>query len=172
MVKKMNKLFNIAHTAENHRFVTLQKELSKVLQSKIDKSVEYKVSSGMKENKKDTDANTAGTQEEHQSANEIGPSDPTIENQREQPPSLEVAYKELTPPVSETKENKETAVVLHDSEKKESVKITLIKDSDDDDDLDQQPLSKRFKIVHPIPNIPTPTPLSSFISETLLKPEQ
>ncbi|GKD22530.1 hypothetical protein Tco_1224233, partial [Tanacetum coccineum] len=58
MVKKMNKQFNIAHTTEIHRFVTLQKELSKVLQSEIDKSVESKVSSGMEEVRDDLQTQT------------------------------------------------------------------------------------------------------------------
>nr|GEV60226.1 hypothetical protein [Tanacetum cinerariifolium] len=68
-----------------------------------------------------------------------------------------LAYKESTLPVSETKVNKETTIVLNDSKKKNLVDLTTIEqDSDDDDDLDKQPLSKRFKIMHPIPNLPEP----------------
>nr|GEX24381.1 putative reverse transcriptase domain-containing protein [Tanacetum cinerariifolium] len=44
-----------------------------------------------------------------------------------------------------------------------------MEDDSDDDDLDKQPLSKRFKIMTPIPN---PIPLNTFIPKNLLKPEE
>ncbi|GKA74030.1 hypothetical protein Tco_0780332 [Tanacetum coccineum] len=44
-----------------------------------------------------------------------------------------------------------------------------MEDDSDEDDLDKQPLSKRFKIMTPIPN---PIPLNTFVPEHLLKPEE
>nr|GEZ69766.1 hypothetical protein [Tanacetum cinerariifolium] len=44
-----------------------------------------------------------------------------------------------------------SAMVLYQYEKKDLVDLTIKQDSeDDDDDLDKQPLFKRFKIMHPI----------------------
>ncbi|GJX44613.1 retrovirus-related pol polyprotein from transposon TNT 1-94 [Tanacetum coccineum] len=98
VVKHLNKQFNISHVAQSNRFVTLQKELSKVLKSELAKSVTEK---GV-----------------HQTAENITPSKPTAETQGK------LAYKESTLPVFEMKVNKETAMVLHDSEKKDLVDIT------------------------------------------------
>nr|GEW15736.1 RNA-directed DNA polymerase, eukaryota, reverse transcriptase zinc-binding domain protein [Tanacetum cinerariifolium] len=42
-------------------------------------------------------------------------------------------------------------------------------DDSDEDDLDKQPLSKRFKIMPPILDIPNPIPLNTFVPEHLLK---
>ncbi|GJU51031.1 hypothetical protein Tco_1220586 [Tanacetum coccineum] len=82
----------------------------------------------------------------------ITPPKPTPETQGE------IAYKESTLPVSETKVNEESSMVLYDSEKKDLVDLTTTEqDSEDDDDLDKQPLFKRFKIMHPIPNKPQPS---------------
>nr|GEU78344.1 retrovirus-related Pol polyprotein from transposon TNT 1-94 [Tanacetum cinerariifolium] len=79
------------------------------------------------------------------------------DNETHAPTQGDLAYKEATLLVSKTKVNKEIAIVLHDSERKNLVDlITTDQDSDDDDDLDKQPLSKRFKIMHPIPNMPKP----------------
>ncbi|GJW60181.1 hypothetical protein Tco_0109516 [Tanacetum coccineum] len=47
--KPMNKQFNAFNTLESHRFVTLQKELSKVLKTKMGKSVKEKVRKGMED---------------------------------------------------------------------------------------------------------------------------
>ncbi|GKA35959.1 retrovirus-related pol polyprotein from transposon TNT 1-94 [Tanacetum coccineum] len=43
VVKHLNKQFNISHVAQSNRFVTLQKELSKVLKSELAKSVKEKI---------------------------------------------------------------------------------------------------------------------------------
>ncbi|GJT67577.1 hypothetical protein Tco_1019057 [Tanacetum coccineum] len=111
----MNKQFNIYHTTESERFVTLQKALTKVLKPKMGQSVTSKVRSGMQElnaiqgllklaviindtakgekNKKDKDANPAVTQGEHQSADKIPSSGPIVESQGEQLADLEDANK-------------------------------------------------------------------------------
>ncbi|GJV29362.1 hypothetical protein Tco_1385810 [Tanacetum coccineum] len=123
-------------------------------------------------NKKDENTIPDPTQGEHQTAEDNIPSKPTDESQGEQPPALEVANKDPTPPVSEAKVNEEMVVVLHNSKKKMSDEIISMDDESDYDELNLQPLSKRFKIMTPIPKIPKPTTLSTFIPEHLLTSEQ
>ncbi|GKB09254.1 hypothetical protein Tco_0837566 [Tanacetum coccineum] len=48
-------------------------------------------------------------------------------------------------------------MVLYNPEKDLVDLTTTEQNSEDDDDLDKQPLSKRFKIMHPIPNKPQPS---------------
>ncbi|GJX11394.1 hypothetical protein Tco_0201253 [Tanacetum coccineum] len=70
----------------------------------------------------------------------------------------ELAYNESTLPVSETKVNKESAMILYNPEKKDLVDLTTTEqDSEDDNYLDKQPLSNRLKIMHPIPSKPQPS---------------
>ncbi|GKA24624.1 hypothetical protein Tco_0710657 [Tanacetum coccineum] len=59
-------------------------------------------------------------------------------------------------------------MVVHNSEEKKEGTVSMEDDSDDDD-LDKQPLSKRFKIMTPNPN---PIPLNTFVPKHLLKPEE
>ncbi|GKD92671.1 hypothetical protein Tco_1372508 [Tanacetum coccineum] len=64
--------------------------------------------------------------------------------------------------------NDEKALVVHNpKEKKEG--IVLMEDDLDDNDLDNQPLSKRFKIMTPIYNLIL---VNTFVPKDLLKPEQ
>nr|GFA06131.1 hypothetical protein [Tanacetum cinerariifolium] len=56
-------------------------------------------------------------------------------------------------------------LVVHNSEEKKSKEIISVED-------DKQPLSKRFKIMTPIPDIQNPTPLNTFIPKHLLKPKE
>ncbi|GJR09987.1 hypothetical protein Tco_0792639 [Tanacetum coccineum] len=65
--------------------------------------------------------------------------------------------------------NEEKSLVVHNPEEKKSEGIISIEDDSDDDDLDKQPLSKRFKILTPIPNL---IPLNTFVPKHLLKPEE
>ncbi|GJX88537.1 hypothetical protein Tco_0340551 [Tanacetum coccineum] len=67
-----------------------------------------------------------------------------VESQREQPADVKVANKESTPLASDNKPNED----------------------------DNQPLSKRFKILTPIPDIPNLTPLNTFVPEHLLKSKE
>ncbi|GKB44977.1 hypothetical protein Tco_0889919 [Tanacetum coccineum] len=132
----------------SNRFVTLQKELSKVIKSEVAKKVQviglegvredlqsqtkhilkysssfqdmqtqlqdvkdllestviiYEIAEGEKK-QKDTNAIPAPTQGEHKTAENITPPEPSPETQRE------LAYKESTLLVSETKVNKESAM--------------------------------------------------------------
>nr|GEU64350.1 hypothetical protein [Tanacetum cinerariifolium] len=63
--------------------------------------------------------------------------------------------------------NKKCMVVHSPEEKKEG--FVSIMDDSDDDDPDKQPLSKRFKIMTPIPNL---IPLNTFVPKHLSKPEE
>ncbi|GKD63788.1 hypothetical protein Tco_1305896, partial [Tanacetum coccineum] len=100
---------------------------------------------------KDTNAIPAPTQGEHKTAENITPLEPLPKTQGE------LAYKESTLPVSKTKVNEESAMVLYNPEKDLVDLTTTDQDLKDDDDLDKQPLSKRFKIIHPIPSKPQPS---------------
>ncbi|GJX68515.1 hypothetical protein Tco_0304242 [Tanacetum coccineum] len=167
VVKQLNRQFNISHVAQSNRFVTLKKELSKVIKSEVAKKlqdVKYLLKSAViidetaKGEKKQKDKNVipAPTQGEHQTAENITPPEPTPETQGE------LAYRESTLPIYESKVNEESAMVLYNPEKKDLVDLTTTEqDSEDDDDLDKQPLSKRFKIMHPITSKPQPSRDSS-----------
>nr|GEV29369.1 hypothetical protein [Tanacetum cinerariifolium] len=129
VVKQINRQFNISHVAQSNRFVTLQKELSKVIKSEVAKKVQVVGLEG------DTNAIPDPTQMEQKTADNITPLEPSPKTQGE------LAYKESTLPVSETKVNKESVMVLYESEKNDLVDLTTEQDSkDDDDDLDKQPL--------------------------------
>ncbi|GJU88981.1 hypothetical protein Tco_1301404 [Tanacetum coccineum] len=99
---------------------------------------------------KDRNAIPAPTQGEHKAAKNINPPEPSLKTQGEH------AYKELTLLVSDTNINEESTMVLYNPEKDLVDLATTEQDSEDDDDHDKQPLSKRFKIMHPFPNKPQP----------------
>ncbi|GJY89986.1 retrovirus-related pol polyprotein from transposon TNT 1-94 [Tanacetum coccineum] len=108
---------------------------------------------------KDTNAIPAPTQGEHKTAENITPPEPSPKTQGE------LAYKESTLPVSETKVNEESAMVLYNPEKDLVDLTTTEQDSEDDDDLDKQPLAtKGYHAFHrrmsSVPKIPN---LKSFI---------
>ncbi|GKD13648.1 nucleotide-binding alpha-beta plait domain-containing protein [Tanacetum coccineum] len=71
---------------------------------------------------------------------------------------------------SDNKQSEGKELVVYNSEKKKSEGIILVEDDSDKDD--KQPLSKRFKILTPIPDIPNPTPLNTFVPEHLLKSKE
>nr|GFA84524.1 hypothetical protein [Tanacetum cinerariifolium] len=62
----------------------------------------------------------------------------------------------------------EKAMIVHNLEEKKEGNVSTEDDSDDDD-LDKQPLSKRFKIMTLIPN---PIPLNTFVPKHYQKPEE
>ncbi|GKC62397.1 hypothetical protein Tco_1094995 [Tanacetum coccineum] len=199
VVKQLNRQFNISHIAQSNRFVTLQKELSKVIKSEVAKKVQVVGLEGVREDlqsqtkhiskysssfqdmqtqlqdvkdllesaiiidetvegekkQKDINAIPAPTQGEHKTAENITLLEPSSEIQGE------LDYKESTIPVFERKVNEESAMVLYNPEKDLVDLTTTEQDSEDDDDLDKQPLSKRFKIMHPITSKPQPSRDSS-----------
>nr|GEU48663.1 retrovirus-related Pol polyprotein from transposon TNT 1-94 [Tanacetum cinerariifolium] len=83
------------------------------------KDLEYSIA------QKDTNAIPAPTQEEHKTAENITPPEPSPETQ------WELAYKESTLLVSEIKVNEESAIVLYEYEKKDLVDLTTEQDSED-----------------------------------------
>ncbi|GJT28515.1 hypothetical protein Tco_0908790 [Tanacetum coccineum] len=102
------------------------------------------------EKKNDRNAIPAPTQREYKTAENITPPEPSLKTQGEH------AYKESTLPVSDTNVNEESAMVLYNPEKDLVDLTTTEQDLEDDDDLDKQPLSKRFKIMHPFLRKPQP----------------
>ncbi|GKA97274.1 hypothetical protein Tco_0825168 [Tanacetum coccineum] len=70
--------------------------------------------------------------------------EPLVESQGEQPADVKVANKESAPPASDNKLNND----------------------------DKQPLSKRFKIMTLIHDIPNPTPLNTVVPEHLIKSKE
>nr|GEV17735.1 reverse transcriptase domain-containing protein [Tanacetum cinerariifolium] len=83
----------------------------------------------------------------------------------DQPADQNIDNKELTFPASDAKKNEGKELVVHKSEE-------IISVEDDSDEDDKQPLSKRFKIMTPILDIPNLTPLNTFVPEHLLKPKE
>ncbi|GJZ47754.1 hypothetical protein Tco_0601586, partial [Tanacetum coccineum] len=88
------------------------------------------------------------------------PVEPLVESQGEQLADPKVANNESAPPTSVDKKNKGKELVVHSSVEKQSDGTILVED--DSDEYDKQPLSKRFKIMSSIPDIPNPTPLNTF----------
>nr|GEU30953.1 retrovirus-related Pol polyprotein from transposon TNT 1-94 [Tanacetum cinerariifolium] len=84
--------------------------------------------------------------------------------------NLNVVNKESSPLAFDAKLNEGKELVVHKSEEKKSEGIISVEDDSDEDD--KQPLSKKFKIMTPIPDIPNPTPLNTFVPEHLLKPKE
>ncbi|GJV70975.1 hypothetical protein Tco_1490970 [Tanacetum coccineum] len=172
--------FNAFNKLESHRFVLLQKELSKSLHTKMRKSIRLKVRKGMKEvrDKLSFCTSTVATNSQHvqdlrvmfkdmvslletaevfKKANVEGEKANTTDIVQGEQPSAQVVP------------NEEKALVVHNPEEKKSEGIVSMEDDSDDDGLDKQPLSKRFKIITLIPN---PIPLNTFIPDHLLKPEE
>nr|GEY90154.1 retrovirus-related Pol polyprotein from transposon TNT 1-94 [Tanacetum cinerariifolium] len=138
VVKQMNIQFNISHVAQSNKFITLQKELSKVIKSEVAKKVQVVGLEGVRRERPSRISNSEN----------ITPPKPSPETRGG------FTYKESTLPVSKT--NEESAMVLYESEKKDLVDLITKQDSEDDDDLDKYPLSKRIKIMHPILSKPQP----------------
>ncbi|GJZ23008.1 hypothetical protein Tco_0560467 [Tanacetum coccineum] len=170
---------------EAQRFVLLQKELSKTLHKNMRKSIRLKVRKGMKEvrDKLSFCTSTVATNSQHvqdlrvmfkdmvslleaakvfKKANAEGEKGKisganTADIVQEEQPSTQVVT------------NEEKALVVHNLEEMKSEGTVSIEDDLDDDELDKQSLSKRFKIITPIPN---PIPLNTFVLGYLLKPEE
>nr|GEU92103.1 hypothetical protein [Tanacetum cinerariifolium] len=77
-----------------------------------------------------------------------------------------IKLKEKQPSAQDVKNEK--AMVIHNPKEKKEGTIS-IEDDSDNDDLDKQPLSKRFKIMTPIPNLIL---LNTFVPKNLLNPEE
>nr|GEV22684.1 putative ribonuclease H-like domain-containing protein [Tanacetum cinerariifolium] len=88
----------------------------------------------------------------------------------EKPADLNIDNTESAPSAFDAKQNEGKELVIHKSEEKKSEEIISVEDDSNEDD--KQPLSKRFKIMTPIPDIPNLTPLNTFVPEHLLKPKE
>ncbi|GJY76304.1 hypothetical protein Tco_0481420 [Tanacetum coccineum] len=72
-------------------------------------------------------------------------------------------------PAAQVVLNEEKALGVHNPKEKKTEGTVSMEDDSDHDDLDKQPLSKRFKIMTPIPN---PIPLNTFVLKHPLKLEE
>ncbi|GJX06691.1 hypothetical protein Tco_0194623 [Tanacetum coccineum] len=87
VVKPMNKQFNIYYTVESEHFVTFQKIMQNQLtdiQGLLESAVSNDDTAEGEKNKEDKDANPAATQGDHQSAETIPSSGPTVDRTRQQ----------------------------------------------------------------------------------------
>nr|GEW73109.1 hypothetical protein [Tanacetum cinerariifolium] len=148
ILKPMYKEFNAFKKLESQRFMLLQKQLNNSLHKNIKKSIKLKWEKNNPAEEKDAQHPDQTKGEQISGAN--------IADiiQEEQPSAQDVQNKK--------------AMVVHNPEEKKEGTIS-IEDDLDDDDLDKQPMSKRFKIMTPIPNL---IPLNTFVPKHLLKPEE
>ncbi|GJX91245.1 hypothetical protein Tco_0344571 [Tanacetum coccineum] len=138
VVKHMNRQFNIAHKAES-----LQFEVRRTLEAVVivDDHAEGEKS---KEGQMAENANPATTQGEHSNVEENVAILDTSQGE----------HKSDNANISSA--NEETTLVIH-----QTANLKTTKDDTDYDELDKDPLSKKFKIMTPIPNFPTLTPFFS-----------
>ncbi|GKA16338.1 hypothetical protein Tco_0696085 [Tanacetum coccineum] len=147
LLKLIYKEFNAFNKLESQRFVLLQKELSKSLHKNMRKSIRLKDMVSLLE-----------AAEVFKKANAEGEKWEKNNHAKE---------KDAQHP-DQTKGEKISGANTADIEMK-SKGTVLMEDNLDDDELDKQPLSKRYKIMTPIPN---PIPLNTFALGHLLKPEE
>nr|GEV19918.1 hypothetical protein [Tanacetum cinerariifolium] len=131
--------------ASSKKFARLESKLSKTLKSDMGNSVKTLVKSEMKEVRDEKTMIVDDTTKEEKNKKAKDPSPATTQGE---PQSAEPLVKK---------------------EKKSEEIISVEDDSDEDD---KQPLSKRFKIMTPILDIPNPTHLNTFVLEHLLKPKE
>nr|GEU29650.1 retrovirus-related Pol polyprotein from transposon TNT 1-94 [Tanacetum cinerariifolium] len=134
VVKHMNRQFNIAHKAES-LWRTLEAVVIVDDHAEGDKS---------KEGQMDENTNLTTTQDEHSN----------VEENAAIPYTSQGEHKSDNANISSA--NKETTLVIH-----QTANMKTTEDDTDYDELDKEPLSKKFKIMTLIPNFPTPTLLFS-----------
>nr|GEV56489.1 retrovirus-related Pol polyprotein from transposon TNT 1-94 [Tanacetum cinerariifolium] len=135
----------------------VQKALTKVLKTEIEASVSSKVSLGMQDA-----INDLITQTKHLSNYCL-----SVQNMHSQLQEvrtlLEVAVI-VDDHAEGEKSQKETTLVIH-----QTANLKTTKDDTDYDEIEKEPLSKKFKIITSIPNIPTPTPLCFISPEHMME---
>ncbi|GKB54524.1 retrovirus-related pol polyprotein from transposon TNT 1-94 [Tanacetum coccineum] len=139
LLKPMYKEFNAFNKLESQRFVLLQKELTKSLHKNMKKSIKLKVRKGMKEVRDKLSCCTS-----------------TIATNSQHVQDLRVMFMDMVS-------------LLEAAEEEERRKLSPMEDDSMKMDLDKQSLSKRFKIMTPIPNL---IPQNTFVPKDLLKPEE
>nr|GEW30267.1 transcription factor EGL1 isoform X2 [Tanacetum cinerariifolium] len=161
---------------KSDRFAKLETELSKTLKSDMGKLATTLVKSGMKEVRDELDSQAKSLGKFYLDVQSKGSkpcchsrepqtAEPIVESQGEKPADLNIINKESAPPASDAKLYKGKELVVHNSEEKKSEGM-----EDDLDEDDKQPLSKRFKIMTPIPDISNPTSLNIFELRKLFNP--
>nr|GEY40939.1 hypothetical protein [Tanacetum cinerariifolium] len=148
----------------------LETKLSKTLKSDMGKSMTNLVNSGMKKVRADLKSQANDIQAPATTQGEPQSDEPLVECQGEQPADLNIKNKESAPSAFDAKQNEGKELVVHKSEEKKPEEIISVEDDSHEDD--KQPLSKRFKIMTPILDIPNPTPLNTFVPKHLLKPKE
>ncbi|GKD33749.1 hypothetical protein Tco_1249258 [Tanacetum coccineum] len=179
LLKPMYKEFNAFNKLESQRFVLLQNELSKSLHNKMRKSIRLEVRKGMKEVKDKLSFCTSIVDTISQHVQDVRIMFKDMVSLLEvaevfKKANAEGEKWEKNNPAEEkdaqhphqTKGEKISGANTVDIKSEGTVSM---EDDSDDDDLDKQPLLKRFKIMTPIPN---PIPLNTFVPEHLLKPEE
>ncbi|GJY16478.1 hypothetical protein Tco_0386900 [Tanacetum coccineum] len=172
----MYKEFNAFNKLESHKFVLLQKELSKSLHNKMRKSIRQKVRKGMKEvrNKLSFCTSIMDSNSQHEKNNPESPveekdaqhTDQTKREQDsgattvaivqgEQPSAQVVPIAGQAPSV-----NEEKALVIHTLEEK-----SLEEDTSGKKESDNEPPDKKLKFLIPSSLIQSPTPLKSIMPE-------
>ncbi|GJV95518.1 putative ribonuclease H-like domain-containing protein [Tanacetum coccineum] len=141
----------------------VEKELSKTLHKNMRKSLRLKVRKGMKEvqDKLSFYASTMASNSQHVQGLDFPPRGSRRANT--------AAIVQGEQPSAQVVTNKEKALVVHNLEEMKSEGTVSLEDDLDDDEIDKQPLSKRFKITTPIPNL---IPLNTFVLGHLLKPKE
>ncbi|GKB54233.1 hypothetical protein Tco_0904986, partial [Tanacetum coccineum] len=144
-----------------------QKALSKVLKTEMRDSISLKVSLGMQDEVRRTleavvivDDHAEGEKsKEGQMAENANPATTQGEhsNVEENVAILDTSQGEhKSDNANISSANEETTLVIH-----QTANLKTTKDDTDYDELDKDPLSKKFKIMTPIPNFPTLTPFFS-----------
>ncbi|GKD74726.1 hypothetical protein Tco_1333008, partial [Tanacetum coccineum] len=180
LLKPMYKEFNAFNKLDSQRFVLLQKELTKSLHKNMKKSIRLKVRKGMKEvqDKLSCCTSTVATNSQYVQDLRVMFKDmvslleavevfkkANAEGEKWEKNNF-AEEKDAQHPDQTKREQisgaKIANIVLHNLEEKKDGNV-LMEDDSDEDDLDKQPLLKRFKIMTPIPN---PISLNTFFSPT------
>ncbi|GJV86464.1 hypothetical protein Tco_1530402 [Tanacetum coccineum] len=127
----MNKQFHLAHHTESEKFVFLQKELTKVLQSDMGKTIKSQVRSGIEDVREDLN-----TQKKQLTKYCLPIQDMQNTLQEgEQPLVSKVAIEEPAPLNTDAKVNEEKSLILHQSEEKNEAEKIDVEDSSESDEL-------------------------------------
>ncbi|GJS35680.1 retrovirus-related pol polyprotein from transposon TNT 1-94 [Tanacetum coccineum] len=133
----------------------LRKALTSVLQYEMGQSVTSKVRSGMQEVRDDLNSQRKSLGklclEVQSMQNQLYVIQGLLQSAEEQPTNLKVANKESTPLVLYDTTNEGKELVVHKVEENKLERTISVVDDSDEDDLDKQPLSNRFKIEPLIP---------------------
>ncbi|GJX58869.1 hypothetical protein Tco_0290259 [Tanacetum coccineum] len=152
VTKPMNRQFNMFNKHETARFVVLQKERSNVLKKKMGSSIRQEVRKGMEEVRGKLEYCTSRVDQ-----NSVDEEQQPKNNETEEAKQNQTI--EQTPPISEDPPTTEkvppvlTALMVLPFEIKTS----------EETPTEDEPLLKRQRIFDPDPNMPTLTPLSSYI---------